>query len=79
MMSPLKEVGVYTKYCIWCHQFYLSGSILIANRQCSVTNTKCKPNIICHSLLNINVHNILQRCNDICHLLSDVSLNFNHP
>ena len=30
--------------------FYLSCSILIVNRPCSVANTKCKPNSICHSL-----------------------------
>ena len=29
---------------------YLSCSILIVNRMCSVTNTECKPNIICQFL-----------------------------
>ena len=36
--------------CIWCHQLYLSCSILIVHHPCNVANTKCKPNIICHSL-----------------------------
>ena len=41
----------YIKYCIKCHQFYLSCSILIVNPPCSVTNTKCKPDIyLCHFL-----------------------------
>ena len=40
----------YTKYCIWCHQSYLSCSILIVIRLSSVTPIKCKHNIICHSL-----------------------------
>ena len=31
------------KYCIQCHQFYLSCSILIVNQSCSVTDTICKP------------------------------------
>ena len=25
--------------------------ILVVNHMCSVTNTKCQPNIVCHSLL----------------------------
>lgn len=32
------------------HQFYLSCSILVVNRLCSVTNTKYKYNITCHYL-----------------------------
>jgi hypothetical protein len=34
---------VYTKYC---HQFHLSCSILIVNRLCSATNTKCSHDIV---------------------------------
>jgi hypothetical protein len=52
MVGPLKDVGVYTKYCIWCYQLHLSGSILIANRRCSVANTKCRPNIILPFFVN---------------------------
>ena len=44
------------RYCIYCHQFYMSYSILIVNHPCSVTNTRCKPNTICHSLLKRSVH-----------------------
>jgi hypothetical protein len=47
-----KEGAKYTKYCVWCHQFYLSFSILIVNRMCIITSTNRKPNIIWHSLLN---------------------------
>lgn len=32
------------------HQLYLSFSTLIVNRMHSATNTKCKPDIICHAL-----------------------------
>ena len=31
--------------------YYLSCSTSIVNHLCGVTNTKCKPNVICHSLL----------------------------
>ena len=34
-------------FCIWCHQFYLSCAILTVNGPCGVTNTKCRPNILC--------------------------------
>ena len=46
----------YTKYCITCHQFYLSCPILIVKRPWSVTNTKYKSNFICHSLYRIFGH-----------------------
>jgi hypothetical protein len=58
----------YIKYCISCHQFYLSLSILIVNHlSCSVTNTKCQPHVICHSLVKWFWHYIifLQCCNYI--------------
>ena len=69
------HANYYTKYCIECHQFYLSCSILIVNCPCGVTNTKCKPNIICHSLyknsgitdFNVAITN---------HLLNDFSSKF---
>lgn len=32
--------------------FVLLNMVLVANRLCSVTNTNCSPNIICHSLVN---------------------------
>ena len=35
----------YTKYGIYCHQLNTN-----CKPQYSVTNTKCSPNIICHSL-----------------------------
>ena len=44
----------YTNHRIECHRSYLSCSILIVNCPCSVTGTKCKPNIICHSSLKRN-------------------------
>ena len=45
-----KLVLVHLIFCIWCHQIYFSYSLLIVNHPCSVTNIKCEPNIICHSL-----------------------------
>ena len=39
------------------HQSYLPRSILIANRPCSVANTKCKPAIICYSLYFFFINN----------------------
>ena len=46
----------HTLYNIYIYILYLmspnvilSRSILIVNRSCSITNTKCKPNIVCHS------------------------------
>ena len=35
----------YTKYCIWCHPFYLLCSMLIVNCPCNVINTKCNPKV----------------------------------
>ena len=62
----------YTKYCIICHQSYLSCSILTVDRPCSVTNTKWKPNIICHSLW-MNLGTIDLQCYKNCHLLRKLS------
>ena len=60
----------HTKYCIECHQFYMSRPVLIVNHLCGVNNTKCKPNTICHCLQKILGIINLQCCN-YCHLLSD--------
>ena len=44
----------YTKYCIWCHPFlFVLLKSLTVNHPCSVTNIKCKPNIIRHSSYNV--------------------------
>ena len=45
-ISTLRNVFGVTQYCLSC-------SLLIVNRMCSVTNTRCIPNIICHSLLSL--------------------------
>jgi hypothetical protein len=52
-------VGLNNVMITKCHQFYLSCSIPTINHMCSVTNTKCKPSIVCHSLYKnvfINLH-----------------------
>ena len=54
LLDHWEKPSYYTKYCIWCHLFYLSCSILTVNRPRSVTDTKCKPNILCHSSFKKN-------------------------
>ena len=54
--------------------FSVTVSICLLNtnckRLCNVTNTKCKPNIICHSFeANLG----MLQCCKYCHLLSDFS------
>ena len=44
-------VGLHLSTVFKCHQVYLSCLVLLVNRPCSVTNTKCRPTIICHFLL----------------------------
>ena len=46
----------YTKCCIRCHQFYLPCFVVIVDCPCSVTNTKCKPKIMCHSFYQKKNH-----------------------
>ena len=60
-MSTYDAWTTLTKYCNQCHQFNFLCSIAIVNGPCSVTNTKCKPNTTCHSLLdNLGIwkHNV---------------------
>ena len=56
---------------------YLSCSTLILNRPCSVTNTKCKTWLYLSFLVKEPFGQIiiLQCCN-YCHLISDISSNF---
>ena len=56
--------------------FTLSRSILIVNRSCRITNTKCSPNTSCRSLSKKNLDSLDLQHYNYCHLLSVFSSTF---
>ena len=69
------NINHYTKYCIQCHQFYSSCSILYVNRMLVLPTLNVTYFYLSHFVKKIGQHKFTQIGN-YCHLLGDFSSKF---